>query len=90
MINFSINVDGIDYSSLIQVLVPTVIKNKFAAKAARFTIEAKLKNMSEQEKNAYVVNFLNENKNHIIENLNEFVKNKGVKGYICNFNADIL
>ena len=90
MINLSLNVDGIDYSSLIPVLVPMVIKNKLAAKAAQFTIEAKLKTMSEREKNAFVVNFLHEHKNQIIENLNEFVKEKGVKGYICNFDADIL
>lgn len=90
MINLSLSVDKIDYSSLIPVLVPMVIKNKLAAKAAQFTIEAKLKTMSEQEKNAFVVNFLHEHKNQIIENLNEFVKDKGIKGFICNFDADIL
>ncbi len=90
MLELRLNIEGIDYSSLIPVLVPMIIKNKIAAKAATFTVEAKLKAMSEQEKNVYVLNFLHEHKNQIIENLNEFVKSKGVKGYICNFDADIL
>ncbi len=90
MVELKLNIDGIDFVSLIPVLMPMVIKNKIAAKAAQLTIELKLKNMSDQEKNACVVNFLHEHKNQIIESLNEFVKNKGVKGFICNFDADIL
>ena len=90
MIELKLDLTGIDYNSLIPIIVPMIIKNKLAAKAASFTIEAKLKSMSEQEKNAFVVNFLQEHKNQIIESLNELVKNKGVTGYICNFDAGII
>ncbi len=90
MIEFKIDMDGIDYNSLVNVLVPMVIKNNIAAKAAMFTINLKLKTMSENQKNAFVVNFIEEHKNQMIENLNEAIKKKGVKGYICNFDADII
>ncbi len=90
MIELKLDMDGIDYASLIPVIVPMIIKNKIAAKAATLTLSSKLKTMSEQDKNAFVVGFLEEHKNRIIENLNDYVKSKGVKGYICNFDADIL
>ena len=90
MIEFKIDVDGIDYKSLIPTVVPMVIKNKIAAKAAIFTIETKLRGKTETEKNAFVVNYLQEHKNKIIEALNEKVKGTGITGYVCNFDADII
>lgn len=90
MIEFKLDLTGIDYNSLIPIIIPMIIKNKLAAKAARFTVEAKLKNKTEQDKNAFAVKFLEEHKNQIIESLNEYIKKQGVTGYICNFNAEIL
>lgn len=90
MLELKLDIDGIDYKSLIPVIIPMIIKNKIAAKAAMFAIEIKLKTMSNDEKNAFAVKFLEEHKNHIIEALNEYIKNKGITGYICNFDADII
>lgn len=90
MIELKLDLTGIDYNSLISAIIPMIIKNKLAAKAAQLTALSKLKNMSEQEKNIYVVKLLMEHKNHIIEKLNEYIKIKGVNGYICNFDADII
>ena len=90
MIELKLCFNGIDYNSLISVIIPMVIKNKLAAKAAQLTAASRLKKMTEQEKNAYAVKFLEEHKNLIIENLNEYVKSNGVTGYICNFAAGII
>ena len=90
MLELKLDIDGIDYNSLIKIIMPLLIKNKIAAKTATITIEMMLKTMSEREKNTYAVNFINENKNKITEILNDYAKNKGIRGNICNCEAKII
>lgn len=90
MIELHIDLDGIDYEKAIPTIVPLIIKNPLAAKAAQLALLSKFKNKSQDEKNALFVNFINEHKNKIIKTTNEKVNENGTLGYLCNVSADII
>ena len=90
MLELRIALDGIDYDTLIPVLIPMVIKNPIAAKAAKAAYKVKTANLSQKEKDALAVKLLTDNKNKVLTTLNEKVADKGIKGYIIGFDADVL
>ena len=90
MIELHIDIDGIDFENAISVIVPLIIKNPIAAKAAQLSLLAKFKNKSQSERNMMFVNFINEHKNKIIKTTNEKVNEIGTLGYLCNISADLI
>ena len=90
MIELRLGLDGIDYDSLVPVLLPLIIKNPIAAKAALTAYKIKTANLSQKEKDALAVKLLTDNKNKVLTTLNQKVADKGVKGYIVAFDADLL
>lgn len=90
MIELRIAIDGIDYDTLIPAVLPMIIKNPIAAKAALAAYKVKTANLSQSEKDALAVKLLTDNKNKILTTLNEKVSDKGVKGYVIGFDADVL
>ena len=90
MLELRIALDGIDYDTLIPSLVPLVIKNPIAAKAALAAYKVKTHKMTKAEKDALAVQLLTDNKNQIITKLNSKISDKGITGYIVGFDADVL
>ena len=90
MIELRIALDGIDYDTLIPKLLPMVIKNPIAAKAALTAYKLKTAKMTQREKDALAVQLLTDNKNKVLSTLNEKIADKNVKGYLLNFDADII
>ena len=90
MIELRIALDGIDYDTLIPTLLPLVIKNPIATQAALTAYKFRTAKMTQREKDAVVVQLLSDNKNKILSTLNEKVSDKGIKGYLLNFDADII
>lgn len=90
MIQINIDIDGIDYEKAVPVIVPLIISNPIAAKAAQLALLTKFKNKSQSERNAMFVNFINEHKNKIIKTCNEKVNENGTLGYLCNVSADMI
>ena len=90
MLELRIALDGIDYDTLIPTLIPMVIKNPIAAKAALTAYKMKTAKLSQAERDALAVKMLNENKNKILTVLNEKAAVKGVKGYVVGFDADVM
>ena len=90
MVELRLALDGIDYDTLVPMLLPMVIKNPIAAKAAMTAYKIKTANMSQSERDALAVKLLTDNKNKILTALNEKVADKGVKGYVIGFDADVL
>lgn len=90
MIEIKLDIDGIDYDTVIPVIVPMLIKNKIAAKAAISAASIVIKNKSQRERNETAVKTIKDRKNKIIELCNKELKEKGIKGYVCNIDADII
>ena len=90
MIELRIALDGIDYDTLIPALLPMVIKNPLAAKAALAAYKIKTANLSQPERDALAVKLLTDNNNKILTTLNSKVADKGIKGYVVGFDADVL
>lgn len=90
MIELRIALDGIDYDTLIPTLLPMIIKNPIASKAALAAYKLKTAKLSQSEKDALAVQLLTDNKNKILTTLNEKVADKGIKGYVIGFDADVM
>ena len=90
MLELRIALDGIDYDTLIPTVLPLIIKNPIAAKAALVAYKAKTANLSQSKRDALAVKLLTDNKNKILSTLNEKVADKGIKGYVVGFDADVL
>ena len=87
MIELKFTLDNIDYETLLPIIIPIVIKNPLASKAALVAARAKLKNMSPSERDIYVSNLLSGNKDRILSALNAKVAAKGIKGEITSLSA---
>ena len=90
MLELRIALDGIDYDTLIPTLIPMMIKNPIAAKAALAAYKIKTAKLSQSERDALAVQLLTDNKNKILTTLNQKVADKGIKGYVVGFDADVL
>ena len=90
MMELRLDFDGLDYEAILPLLAPLAIKNPAAAKVATLGFQLKTKGMSKAEKDAYVARLLSENKNKIISALNGVLAEKGISGYVANFDADLL
>ena len=90
MIELRIAVDGIDYDSLVPMLLPMIIKNPIAAKTALAAYKIKTANLSQKEKDALAVKLLTDNKNKILTTLNGKISDQGVNGYVIGFDADLM
>jgi len=90
MLELRIALDNIDYDTLIPTVLPMIIKNPIAAKAALAAYKLKTANLSQSERDALAAKLLTDNKNKILTVLNEKVSEKGIKGYITGFDADVL
>ena len=90
MIEIKLDIDGIDYDTLIPKIVPMIAGTGLKGKALEMAVKTKIKNLSQNERNALVVSLINDNKNKIIETLNKKVSDLGIKGYICNVDSDIV
>ncbi len=88
MLEFKITVSDLDYDILIPSLIPMLIKNKIAAKAAQLAIMTKIKNMNQQERDAYVASFLSEHKGKILDGAASMLDKKGIKGNIKAFEVN--
>lgn len=90
MIELRIDIDQIDYDTVIPTLLPKVIKNPIASKAAMVGYKAKTKNMTKEEKDAFAAKILSDNKNSILTALNSKLSDNGIRGYVVGFDADII
>ena len=90
MLELRIALDGIDYDTLIPTLIPMMIKNPIAAKAALAAYKIKTAKLSQSERDALAVQLLTDNKNKILTTLNQKVADKGIKVYVVGFDADVL
>ena len=90
MIEFKITASDIDYKSLVPVFLSVLNKNKLMTKAIRFTVEGKLSKMTENEKDMFIVDIIEEHKGKITEKLNEYGKNNGISGYITDVSVKII
>jgi hypothetical protein len=59
MIELKITVDNINYSELINAIIPHIVSNKLAQRTLTAAINAKFNSMSETEKNHAAASFLN-------------------------------
>ncbi len=82
MLEFKIDISDLDYDSLIPLLVPLVIKNKIASKGAQLAVSAKIKNMSQDERDAFAASFLMEHKEKILSGVASLLDKKGIKGKV--------
>ena len=82
MLEFKICISDLDYDSLIPILIPMVIKNKIAAKGAQFAASAKIKNMSQDERDAFAASFLTEHKDKILSGVASLLEKKGISGSV--------
>ena len=73
MIELRLTVDEIDYTELINTLLPLIVKNKFAEKTLKTAISAKFASMNESEKNEAAIAFINDNASKIADIINEYV-----------------
>ena len=90
MLELRIALDGIDYDTLIPMIIPVIIKNPIAAKGALAAYKLKTKNMPQNERDALAAKLLSDNKDKILAVLNSKIADKGVKGYVVGFDADLL
>lgn len=90
MIELKLALEQLDYDALVPKLIPLIIKNPIASKAALTAYRAKTKNMSQKEKDAFAARLLSDNKNKIMTALNSKISENGIVGYIVGFDADIL
>ena len=90
MLDINITLDNVDYHALIPIVVSAFIKNPVAAKAAVLALNSKIKNKTQAQADAILVNFINEHKNKIIDTVNKRASNEGINGYLININANII
>ena len=90
MIEIRINFDKADYDTVIPAVAELFIKNPIARKAAIIALKSKIKNKTQSERDAILVNFINENKSKILEKANCKAKDIGIVGYLCNIDASLL
>lgn len=90
MLELRIDIDQTDYDTLIPMLIPLLIKNPIAAKTALAGYKLKTMGMTQKDKDAFAAKMLSDNKNKIITTLNSKISEKGVKGYVVGFDADVL
>lgn len=90
MLELRIALDGIDYDTVIPTLIPMVIKNPIAAKAALAAYKLKASKLSQSERDALAAKILTEHKNKILTALNEKISDKGIRSYVVGFDADVL
>ena len=90
MLELKIMLDGIDYDTLMPTLIPLMIKNPIAAKAALAAYKLKTCNMSPTEKDALAAKLLTDNKGQVITKLNGKLSAKGIIGQIVDFDAKSL
>ena len=89
MIELRITLDEIDYDTLIPTLIPILIKNPIAAKAALVAYKLKTAKLPQNERDVLAVQLLNDNKNKIVTKLSEKAANKGIKCSIVDFDASV-
>lgn len=90
MIEIKLNFDKADYDTIIPVVAELFIKNPIARKGAILALKTKIKNKTQSERDAILVNFINEHKNKILEGANKKATEAGMVGYLCNIDASIL
>ena len=87
MIELKITVDNINYSELVNAIIPHITNNKFAQKTLASAINAKFSAMSEAEKNIAAATFLNDNSSKISEFLNSYIEKEQLGCNISDFSA---
>ena len=90
MVEISIAFDRVDYDAIIPLAVSAFIKNPIAAKAATLALKSKIRNKTQSEADAILVNFINEHKSKLLDTVNRKVKDEGIRGYMLNINANII
>ena len=87
MIELKITVDNINYSELINAIIPHIVSNKLAQRTLTAAINAKFNSMSETEKNHAAASFLNDNSSKISEILNSYIEKEQLGCNISDFSA---
>lgn len=90
MVELSIAFQNADYDKLIPLIVRTFIKNPIAAKAATLALKAKIKNKDQAERDALLVNFINEHRPKLIEKANQKAKSEEIGGTVLDVKANII